>query len=561
MPRAADLKVYSVFDLSGGLDIKTSPLKSAVETNPRSLETARNCVLSTAGAVSKRFDTFRITTRAVDAPPPDLTLPFLLTGGLGSYLTPSVHYLPTLGFLDDSALFISTVAITGGIEYVKSNGTRITVFGTTEGKVYKLVGGEPTVIASGFTTGSRWYFTIYKDILIFGNRENVPQKYDGTTVTPLGGSPPAGGGPVCVHGNRVFWLDAVNKSRLTWSALDNPEDYTSAGNAGNVDVSTNDGSDLINFVPSVNELVLLKGARPYRLQGTSPATFTITNVVPTTGSVGAVSTQAALFALNDVWYLGTPGVTRLTAVQGFGDLRESFPSAPIQPYFEADSDSHHHIQPLLNLANAVMAYDAQRNRLYVAVDNNDDGQNDTILCYDGATKGWTVWDSLSVASMWPVKNLVTGQTEIYAGGYDGHIRVLNRRTAENAFIAEATHLSALGAPGVEKSVRYIYLYLKEEGNQVLEVSLQFDFGVIQELPVALLGSSHTLGVNWVLGVDQLGLRDQIAKRLDIHGAGEFMALTLRNETAGQTFTWYGFEALYRDKRVVRRGTGTALVAV
>jgi len=67
MPRqAADLKSYSVFSFERGVDIKTSPLKGAVARRNDSLETGRNCVLSTAGAVSKRLDTHRVTTLPVD---------------------------------------------------------------------------------------------------------------------------------------------------------------------------------------------------------------------------------------------------------------------------------------------------------------------------------------------------------------------------------------------------------------------------------------------------------------------------------------------------------------
>lgn len=559
MPRqSADLETYSVFSF-GGVDIKTSPLKRAVAGRQETLVMGRNCVLSTAGAVSKRFDAQRATTVGpVGGTALENTIPFILTGGLGAYITPTNgKFLPTLGFLDSSAVGVSTVVISGGVEYVKSDGTRIIVFGTTEGALYKLnANGSVTVLASGLTPGTKWYFAQYHDKLLIGNRVDAPRKYDGTTVSALGGSPPTGGGPVAVHGNRVFWLDGVNKSRLTWSALDNEEDYTTASNAGAVDVSPNDGSDLMDLVPSVNELVLIKGARPYRLQGTSPSTFTITNVVPTTGSVGAVSHQFAFFALNDVWYLGSPGITRLTAVQGFGDLRESFPSAPIQPYFEDGTDF---TLSLANLDDAVGAYDTQRNRIYGAVDDDNDGKNDTVLCYDGATKGWTVWDTMSVASLWPVRNLATGQTEMYAGGYDGHIRVLNRDVAENAIVGEARHLSALGAPGVEKSVRHGFIYLKEQGNTTVRVDTKLDFGATggQVFTVSQLGSSHTLGINWVLGTDPLGVQEQIVKRVNIHGTGEFFEIGVRNSNAGEQFVWFGMEIFWRTKRVIRRGTGVA----
>ena len=141
MPRqAADLKTYSVFDLSGGLDVKTSPLKGAVSRRQNTLEMARNCVLSTAGAVSKRFDTQRATTTGpIGGTAQQTTLGYVLTGGLGDFIAGNAgKFLPTLGFLDSSAGGTSTVVVSGGIEYVKSDGTRQIVFGTTEGKLYKL---------------------------------------------------------------------------------------------------------------------------------------------------------------------------------------------------------------------------------------------------------------------------------------------------------------------------------------------------------------------------------------------------------------------------------------
>jgi len=196
----------------------------------------------------------------------------------------------------------------------------------------------------------------------------------------------------------------------------------------------------------------------------------------------------------------------------------------------------------------------------VAVDADGDDKNDTVLCYDGATKGWTVWAGMSVASMWPVRNMTTGQTEMYAGGYDGHIRVLNRDVAENAVDAEARHLSALGSPGVEKSVRHGFIYLKEQGNTTVRVDTKLDFGATggQVFTVSQLGSSHTLGINWVLGQDPLGVQAQIVKRINIHGTGEFFEIGVKNENAGEGFTWYGMEIFYRERRVIRRGTGAAV---
>ena len=516
MPTAgAAMQAYSVFDFSRGLDLKTSPLKLALLKAQNALRQARNAIYTSSGAVSTRWDIQNATNSSIGA----------------------------------------SVIVTGGVEFVKSNGDRVVVCGTNDGRVFTIptAGGAPTQIRSGLTAGTKWYFATYHDKLLIGNRADAPQKYDGSTIAALGGTPPSKGGPVAVHGNRVFWLDGTNKSTLYWSALNAEEDYTTPTNAGSAEISPNDGTMLKDLVPGINELILLKENRPYRLQGTSPSTFTIANVVPTTGSVGAISTQAAVFAANQVRYAALSGVVSLATIQQFGDLREAFDSDKISPYWEPDSDV---LLSIVNLGGCVMAYDSQWNRLYLAVDTNADAVNDTVLVYDIALKAWSVWDGISIASMWSVRNPTSGLSEIWAGGYNGHVRVLNRDVATNAIPCHVTHLSVLGSPGMEKSVRHLFLYFKEEGNYSVNVTTRFDFGATggQVYTASLLGGSKTLGVNWVLGVDPLGAQSQIVKRVDTHGTGEFMEIEVSNENAGQEFTWYGYEALSRPRRVVRRGT-------
>lgn len=548
------LKPYQVFSFNHGLDLKVSALKLALLKSQDALVKARNSVYTSSGAVTKRFDAALLN----DAPVGSLnTMSSFIMQGLGDFVTGNdLPYFVMEGLLPSWG---ATAAITGGIEFVKSDGTRTVVVGTTAGKLYTvnpLTGGS-TEIASGFTTGTKWYFAAYNNKLICCNRADAPRKYDGITVATLGGSPPTKGGPVKVHGNRVFFLDGDAKSDVVWSALNSEEDYTAATNAGRASISPNDGSDLIDLIPSINELVLLKGSRPYRLQGTSPSTFTIANVVPTTGSVGAISTQGAVFAVNQVWYAARNGMVSLVGVQQFGDLRESFASDKIRPYWEPGSA----VELAINrLVDCVMAYDSQWNRLYLSVDTDNDGQNDTILVYDLITKGWSVWDGISAASLWPVQNAASGTTEMWAGGYDGRIRVLNRPVATEVIPWAAAHLSCLDSPGLEKSLRHLFMYFAEAGNHLATITVKTDFGgggVVYE--ASLLGASHTLGVNWVLGQDELGTRTQIVRRIDTHATGEFFEIEVANAEAGAYPTWFGYEAFYRAKRAVRRGTGKVTV--
>jgi hypothetical protein len=139
------------------------------------------------------------------------------------------------------------------------------------------------------------------------------------------------------------------------------------------------------------------------------------------------------------------------------------------------------------------------------------------------------------------------------GGYDGHVYKLNQDLAVNAFRGEARHLSALNAPGVQKSPRHGYFYFKEEGDYVVTIDTSFDFGATggQTYSASLLGGAHTLGVNWQLGVDPLGAKEQIVKRLNLSGLGEFMEVGVKTQNAGEPFTWYGYEILWRPRRAVR----------
>jgi hypothetical protein len=513
-PFGKDLQTYSVFNFKKGLDLKSSPLDLSIVRGQDSLILAQNMVYPVSGGVTKRFDVQQMTASSVGA-----------------------------------------VTVTGGYEYVKSDGTRIVVFGTDDGKCYKLAtDGTTSTFHTGATAGTRWFFVAYNDKLIFCNRADAPRKTtDAVTSSILGGTPPAKGGPVAVHSNRVFFGDATagQKSTLSWSALDNEEDYTTANNAGSAFVSKNDGSDIVDLVPSINELIVLKGNRPYRLQGTSPATYSTTNIVPTTGSKGAVSNKANVFAINDVWFLATNGVLNLRTVLNFGDLKASYASDKIAPYFEPDSGSTLGLQ---NLANAVMAYDAQANRIYVAVSTGASLQNDLVLVIDLRSNGWSTWD-MAVASMWPVLDTTTGVVNIYAGGYDGNVYKLNVDAATNAIHGEARHFSALNAPGIQKSPRHGFFYFKEEGDYVVLIDTKFDFGATggQTYAASLLGGSHTLGVNWVLGTDPLGAKDAVVKRIDMTGVGEFLEIGVTNINAGEPFTWYGYEIMWRPRRSVRSG--------
>lgn len=540
--RATGLHRYAVHDFRKGLDVKTAPLTQTLSRGQNALRRGTNVMYTESGSVVER------------APHRSI---YVGSSAVGK--------------------------ISGGTQYRKSDGTLEIIFGTESGALYRLdalrhtTSSVTTELATGLTTGTRWYFAQYGSSLIICNRADAPRVYDGSTVTTLAGSPPSKGGPVVVHGSRVFMLDAEDKERLSWCALNTPTDWTTASNAGSMTVSP--GVDCINLVPSINELVIITTARPHRLQGTNPSTFAQTALVPTTGSIGGVSHLGAVFAGNDVWYLARSGVAALSTTLNFGDLKARMASERIAPYFEPGTAYTLAIQ---HLDAALAAYDDATNRLYFAVDSNADHRNDMLLVYDLALGAWSEWRGFSdlgdttptmISAMWTVRDVESGRTQVWLavgspdpatdpleGIVSTEIIALEQpgaaATSATRF-GEFRHLSDLGLPGVEKTLRYGFFYFKEMGGHTENVELYFDGAVraSKSYTTSMLGASKTLGVGWILGTHPLGAAPQITKRVDLSGTAEYVEVGIRNSANAKSkrFQCHGFEILSRPRRQVRRG--------
>ena len=514
MPRLHDFQSYSVRDFSGGLDVRTSPQTLASDPRKRNrLTLARAVVYPQTGGVSKRFDTATYNTAVVGS---------------------------------------ATTAITGGFQFRHSNGTDYMVVGTDAGTIVRLNSdGTQANLATGLTTATRWYFDQFNDLALICNRADAPRSWDGTTFGTLAGSPPATGGPVVVHGNRALMLDSTNQRRLSWSILGSATDWTGSG-SGNMTVSGPVGSPLVGLLRMTGEVLL--GHRDYvtRLQGTSPTTYAITNAVPAQVSTGVISPQGMIFSNNEARWISQRGIQSLGTTRNFGDLVETFTSERIDPYFRRTTD---YTVSLNQLTAAVSCYDSQNNRDLWAADTNGNGQNDTIFMRDVYTGAWSVWPSMSCASLWTAYNGTNG-TEVFMGGYDGFVRRLNVDAATNAINARFNHISDLGDSQWAKSLRHLYVHVKEEGTGTLSVTTNIDYGASggQTYSISLLGDSATLGSTFTLGTSTLGARAQIVRRLNVAGVGVYWEIGFANQQAGQNFTVYSYDALWRRRRAVGRAT-------
>lgn len=525
-----ELETFRATNFSGGLNVQVSPVVLSGMRENKWLTVATNVVYNADGSVGKRWGMRSVSTSSS------------LTGA-------------------------GTHAISGGFQYRKSDGTMYDVIAVDDGTVYKInSNGSLTSIKSGLTsTDAQYTFAVYNDTLFVANGIDAPQQWDGTSWSALGGSSPATLRNVVAHGNRLFGTATAAPSRLYWSKLNNPTDWSGTSDAGFLDVNPNDGGIIATLVPSNQELVILKENRPYRLQGIGPTTgFTVVdNLVPTTGSIGCNSMRGGMFALNDVWYTSPIGVHRLSATQNFGDLTESFASTPIEPYFRYGSSyALNGIQATAtnnDLYNPAIVYDPFSNLvIYGDVDAGVELGLDRFLVYDAGTRGWSDWtlpSGMEVTAFWPGRlSSVTGPGVLFLGIYvratdDSAVYAFDRSqtsdldtsAAATGISAQVRHVSNLGAAGVEKTPRYLYLYFnKESSSTTMTLNLYADF-------------KTTAVFTTTFDITSTTAETQVVKRIDLGGfTCEHLEVDLSNATAGRSFTFLGYEVKWRPRRTVRR---------
>src|SRR4030067_447701 len=144
-----------------------------------------------------------------------------------------------------------------GFEFKKTDGSA-QILTAGGGNIYKLdTGNVLTAIKTGLNTDAEARFTVMNNLCIMVNGVDAPMKNDMSAVANLGGSPPATAFKAHVHKGRVWMIERLNKLLATYSALNNPEDYTTANNAGYMDFKflLPEGEELLDIITYIDLLV------------------------------------------------------------------------------------------------------------------------------------------------------------------------------------------------------------------------------------------------------------------------------------------------------------------
>ncbi|KAF0218792.1 MAG: hypothetical protein FD174_2575 [Geobacteraceae bacterium] len=214
------------------------------------------------------------------------------------------------------------IAIKTGFEYKKSDGTTI-ILAAGSGKIWKLNVNVLEDLKIGLNGAAKVWFAQIADKCIMSNGVDVPMIYDGAAVPNLGGLPvntkfikPH------VHKGRVWWTDGINRMMAFHSALNAPEDYTTAANAGYIDFRyvLPRGDELLDIVTYVDLLVFLFRNHVVIYSGTNPTAGGDFRVVQVISGVGVVSPNVALPLGSDLLFLHDTGVKSLRQVVTTGNM-------------------------------------------------------------------------------------------------------------------------------------------------------------------------------------------------------------------------------------------------
>ena len=225
-----------------------------------------------------------------------------------------------------------------GYEYIKKSGVteRLIAGG---GKIFKEDGTALTAIKTGLDANAKVYFSTSNDLCIMSNGVDAMMKYDGTTVSALGGTPPTTGFKSVVHAGRVWIIERSDKMKATHSALEDPEDYTGAGAGSYAFQHYISGDELLDIASYIDLLIFFFRNHILIYSGQDPTATGDFRIVQKVKDTGVVETGTVQELGTDITFLHDSGVKTLKQVVTTGSLN-------------ADNDVSDNVDPSMRVSIA-----------------------------------------------------------------------------------------------------------------------------------------------------------------------------------------------------------------
>ena len=389
----------------------------------------------------------------------------------------------TLKTISGYSKYIATAApagITRLMKFYKNNTSTGAVtsylLAATATAIYYWTGSAWSALATGLTSGD-WDYLNYQisstDVIIMGNGADVMKKWDGTTFSNLGGTPPVAKS-ISLHAERL-WATGVKAHPNTVYYSDdlNPENWTGGEDAaGEVYLPTWDGGVCIGVSNIFSDLVIFKTNNIFRVVGTYPSVYEVKQVY---SSVGSIAEKTIVSGNDRAFFLSKDGLYYYDGVSAYPLLGDMAKDVVINPSYAKNAVSIIH-----------------KNVLYCAFPEGSSTANNAVFVYDLLNKNLMIWRGLTVTDFmeYEDKLLFTDST--------GYVYTMD----DNAASFDGTNINAywetpwqdLDAFRVTKTADTLYFYAK--GNGIMRVDVTFD-GKTKTKNVTLSpsGKLHSLSLN------------------------------------------------------------------
>lgn len=205
--------------------------------------------------------------------------------------------------------------VKGATRFYPTSGAKRTIF-AHGADIYEVddQDGSASSIKSGLSPAATdYYFAQADDKLFIVNGVDVPQKWDGTTMSDLGGNPGVSK-LIAHHKNRLFLVPTNDPNRINFSDIDtNLADYETYESTAFVYVPSPRTADPITaLIPFQDSLIIFTKETKYVLSGSSLATFTLRQA---TGKKGAVSTRSVKADENYIYFVADDGIYRFNGAE------------------------------------------------------------------------------------------------------------------------------------------------------------------------------------------------------------------------------------------------------
>lgn len=245
--------------------------------------------------------------------------------------------------------------------------------------------------------------TVFNNLAIWGNGAAAPRKFDGTTVSLLGGTPP--NFSIFEPDANVLFASGVDASpsEIYWSDKDDPETW-GAGVAGSEIIANNDGSQVRALSKHNDQRIVFKDTEKYGINTTaSDGSVSIFINEVTDSSDGTVSGNSISKVWDGHYFLGKKGfqkygITEQNSLRG----NPSILSDRIRPTFNK-----------INFGQSDKATSVFKdNRYLCAVPFGTSDINSRVFVYNRRFGAWSLYDNIQ-PSDFAIFEDADGNEEIY----------------------------------------------------------------------------------------------------------------------------------------------------